>query len=176
LSLIKTISDQVHIGFTGRVNVLTKDTGKYLGRITIKDGIIVFSQYKDRFGKQSLYHCLIDDLENEELKFAVEPEIVTDGEVFFYLEYKSFVDIGQKIFQAYRSSRKFRPPGHIRLIINPAFVAAGQEIGDIEFDLLTTISEFSRVSDIFNESNLLEYQISNGLVSLRQKGALKVIA
>ncbi len=175
MSLIKTISDQVHLGFTGRINILTKDSGKYLGRVVLREGIIVFSQFKETMGKPSLYHCLIEDLEENHLKFAVEPEVVGDNEVIFRLEYGEFVDTGQKIYQAYKSSKKFRPPGHIRLIVDPEFVAKGQPVTYVEFELLSTISDFSRVSDIFNESKLLEYQISNALVSLRRKGALKVV-
>ncbi len=175
MSLIKTISDQVHLGFTGRINILTKDTGKYLGRVTLRDGVIVFTQFKETIGKPALYHCLIEDLESDHLKFAVEPEVVGDNEIIFNLEYQDFVDTGHKIFQAYRSSKKFRPPGDIRLVIDPDFVAKGQEVNYVEFELLSTISDFSRVSDIFNESKLLEYQISNALVSLRQKGAIKVV-
>jgi len=109
------------------------------------------------------------------LKFAVEPEVVGDNEVIFSLEYQEFVDTGQKIFQAYKSSKRFRPPEHLKLVLDPDFVAKGQPVSYVEFELMGTISDFSRVSDIFNESKLLEYQINNALVSLRQKGALKVI-
>lgn len=175
MSLIKTISEQVQLEFTGRVNILTRETGKYLGRITLRDGVIIFCQFKDSIGKSSLYYCLIEDLEEDYLKFAVEPEIVGDNEIIFNLTYLDFVDTGQKIYQAYKSSKKFRPPGHIKIVIDPAFVAKGQPVTYVEFDLLSTISDYSRVSDIFNESKLLEYQISNALVSLRQKGALKVV-
>lgn len=175
MSLIKTISDQVHLGFTGRINILTQDTGKYLGRIVLREGLIVFSQFKETMGKPALYHCLIEDLEEDHLKFAVEPEVVGDNEVIFSLEYQEFVDTGQKIFQAYKSSKRYRPPGHLRLVLDPDFIAKGQSVSYVEFELMGTISDFSRVSDIFNESKLLEYQINNALVSLRQKGALKVI-
>lgn len=175
MSLIKTISEQCHLGFTGRINILTKDTGKYLGRITLREGVIVFCQFKERIEKSSLYHCMIEDLEEEYLKFAIEPEVVGDNEIIFNLNYSEFVENGQKIYQAYKSSKKYRPPAHIKLVVDPEFIAKGQPVSYVEFDLLSTISDYSRVSDIFNESELLEYQISNALVSLRQKGALKVI-
>lgn len=174
--MIKTISDQVRLAFTGRINILTKDTGKYLGRIVLREGLIVFSQFKDTMGKPSLYRCLIEDLEEDHLRFAVEPEVVGDNEVIFSLEYVEFVDTGQKIFQSYKSAKKYKPPGHIKLILDPGFVAKGQPVSYVEFELMCTISDFSRVSDIFNESKLLEYQINNALVSLRQKGALKVVS
>lgn len=176
MSLIKSISDQVHLGFTGRINILTKNTGKYLGRIILREGVIVFSQFKETMGKPSLYHCLIEDLEENDFKFAVEPEVVDDSEVIFNLEFQEFVDIGQKIFQAYKSSKRYRPPGHLKLILDTEFVAKGQSVSYIEFELMCTISDYNRVSDIFNESKLLEYQINNALVSLRQKGALKVVS
>ncbi|MCF8058042.1 MAG: hypothetical protein K9K67_02000 [Bacteriovoracaceae bacterium] len=176
MAFIKTIADQVTLSFTGRVNVLEKTSGKYLGKVSLLDGMIVFSSYKGNTGKSSLFHIVIDDLEHDSLSFVVEPEIVTLSEAIFEITYEDFVKDGQNIYQAYLSAKKYRPPDHIRLLIDPDFIARGPNISFWEFEVLTVISDFNKVSDIFKESDLLEYQICNSLVSLRKKAAIKVLA
>jgi hypothetical protein len=175
LSLIKTLADQAALNFTGRVNFLDHSTGEYLGKVSLLEGRLVFAKYKQGIGKPALFHCLIDDMEKADISFVVEPEIVSLSESIFVLSYDDFLDVGQKIYQAYRSSKKFKPPGHLRLIVNPDFIPRGEELSYSEFEILTVISDFNKVSDIYNESPLLEFQTINSLVSLRKKGALKVV-
>jgi len=175
LSLIKTVADQTSLNFTGKINVLEKGTNKYLGKITLLEGSIVFANYKGGMGKAALFHIVIDDLETENLSYVVEPEIVTLSEAIFDLSFENFKRDAEYIYSAYSSARKFRPPPHLRLLITPDFVPKGPSVSYAEFEVLTVISDFNKVSDIFSECSLLEYQTCNALVSLRKKGALKVI-
>jgi hypothetical protein len=175
LSLIKTLADQAALSFTGRVNFLDHLSGEYLGKVSLLEGQLVFAQYRKGVGKPALFHCLIDDMEKADISFVVEPEIVSLSEAIFVLSYEDFLTVGQKIYQAYRSSKKFKPPGNLRLVINPDFIPKGEEVSYSEFETLTVISDFNKVSDIYEESPLLEFQTINSLVSLRKKGALKVV-
>jgi len=176
LAFIKTIADQATLNFTGRVNLLDKNSGKYLGKVSLLDGDLVYSSYKGKTGKPSLYHVVIDDLEHDNLSFVVEPEIITMSEAIFEISYEDFVKDSQNVYQAYISSKKFRPPAHLRLLIDPDFIPRGPNISFWEYEVLTVISDFNKVSDIFEESPLLEYQTCNSLVSLRKKGAIRVLA
>ncbi len=175
MSLIKTLADQAALNFTGRVNFLDRSNGEYLGKASLIEGDIVFAQYRKGVGKPALFNCLIDEMEKSDISFVVEPEIVHHSEAIFLLTYDDFLVVGQKIYQAYCSSKKFRPPENLRLIINPSFIPKGPEISYSEFETLTVISDFNKVSDVYKESPLLEFQTVNSLVSLRKKGALKVV-
>ena len=163
------------MNFTGRVNFLEQGSGKYLGKVSLLEGQIIFSQYMGGIGKPSLFHCLIDDMEKANISFVVEPEIVSLSEAIFVLPYEEFLSMGQKIFQAYQSSKRFKPPENLRLVISPDFIPRGEDVSYSEFEVLTVISDFNKVSDIYKESPLLEFQTINSLVSLRKKGALKVV-
>ncbi len=175
MAFVKTIADQATLSFTGRINVLEKDTGKYLGKVSLIEGEIVYCAYNGHVGKSSLYNIVIDDQVREGLTFVAEPEIVTLSEAIFQLPYETFIKESSFIYQTYRDSIKLRPPDHIRLLIDPDFVARGPNISFWEYEVLTVISDFNKVADIFSECNLLEYQTINALVSLRKKGALKVL-
>lgn len=174
MAFIKVIAEQATLNFTGRVNVLERNSGKYLGKVSLIDGEIVYCFYKGHSGKSSLYHIVIDDQERSDLSFIAEPEIVTLSEAIFEIPFETFQREAQRTFESYLNSKKFRPPDHIRLLINPDFIAKGPSVSFWEYEVLTVISDFNKVSDIFNESPLLEYQTCNSLVSLRKKGALKV--
>lgn len=175
MAFIKTVADQATLSFTGRINVLEKGTGKFLGKVSLIEGDIVYCSYKGHVGKSSLFNIVIDDQETDQLSFIAEPEIVTLSEAIFQITYENFVKEGSFVYQTYKDSIKLRPPGHIRLLINPDFVARGPNISFWEYEILTVISDFNKVSDIFSESPLLEYQTVNALVNLRKKKALKVL-
>ncbi|MEC7274748.1 MAG: hypothetical protein VXV96_00375 [Bdellovibrionota bacterium] len=175
MAFLKTISDQVTLNFTGRVNILDKKNNKFLGKVSLLEGAIVYSSYEAKVGKSTLYDIIIEDLEGENLRFVVEPEIVTLSEAIFELSFDELKVSAQAIFQQYKESRKMLPPPHLRLMIDPDFVARGPSVSFWEFETLTVISDFNKVSDIFLESPLSEYQTSLSLVSLRKKGALKVL-
>ncbi len=175
MAFLKTLSDQVVLNFTGKINVLDKDNRKFLGRVALLDGLIVNSSYKGRIGRSTLYNIVIEDLEDERLTFVVEPEIVTLSEAIFELTFDELQKSAKIIYQQYKDALKKIPPPQLRLLINPDFVARGPSVSFWEFETLTVISDFNKVSDIFLESPLAEYQTSLALVTLRKKGALKVI-
>lgn len=175
MAFLKTLSDQVVLSFTGRINVLHKENRKFLGRVSLLDGFIVSSSFKGRVGKSTLYNIVIEDLEDDSLSFVVEPEIVTLSEAIFELTLEELQKSAKAIYQQYVEAKRRIPPPHLRLVINPDFVARGPSVSFWEFETLTVISDFNKVSDIFLESPLAEYQTSLALVGLRKKGALKVL-
>ena len=80
------------------------------------------------------------------------------------------------VYENYLGSKKLRPPGALKLVLNPNFIVEGQDVAPNEFDVLSAISDYSRVEDIYNHCPLMEYEVTQALVSLRRKGALKVVA
>lgn len=175
MALLHVLSEQCEIGFTGNINILEKLSGKYLGKVSLLEGELVYCSYRNTPGKPGLLHVLIDDMDKDELSFIPEPEIVSLSESIFRLTYKEFIKECEATYKDYIEAKKLTPPRHIRLVINPDIIAAGPEINSSEFQVLTVISDFNKVSDILNESPLLEYQTSNALVSLRKKKAIKVL-
>ena len=173
MSLINSLSEQATFSFSGRINVLHAKTKQFLGSVHMVDGIIVDASYKGGDGKNSLFKILIEDMTDElPLKFVVEPELIENGSFSYRVE--EFKKDARVHYEKYLAARKLSPPLNIKLIVDGEFVLHGENIDTIEFRVLKTISDYSRVDEIYKESGLMDYEVTNALVSLRKKGALKV--
>jgi len=176
MSLVLTIKEQVTFGFTGKINILTKESSQYLGAVYMLDGHIVNCVYKDQSGQRVLYKVVYDDLEEkEDLKFIAEPEIVGEADILFQLSFNEFKTQAEDEYKNYKDSQRLRPPDDLKLLINADFLLEGENISLSEFDILSLISDYNKVSDIYENSSFSDGDITSMLVSLRKKNALKVI-
>ena len=176
MSVLETIEEQCAFSFTGRVNILKQQDRQYLGVVFIKDGKIVSSQYAKKTGVTALYSliiCDIDELEN--FKLVVEPEIVEESDLEFNLAFKDLKKKAERIYTDHLESKKLRPPDHLRIVINPEFIRTGEKPDVTEYKLLKVLTEFNKVLDIYKNCDLFDFEITNCLVSLRKKNALKVL-
>lgn len=176
MDLIKIIEEQTIFAFTGKINVLQKTSNQYLGAIWQKDGVIVNAHYADLKGKKALLRIVFEDLENPDLmNFVVEPEVVGPEMVLFELQYESFYRELQRIYNDYQQSKKLRPPDHLKLAVSGDFIVEGAGLSSEEFDLLCLISDYNQVSELYAQSPLYDFEITNLLVSLRKKKAIIVV-
>ena len=72
------------------------------------------------------------------------------------------------------SAKKLKPAMNLRLVIDPEVIVSHDEITPEEFDILSVLSEWCVVSDVYKYSKLMEFEVTNALVSLRKKRAIKV--
>lgn len=172
--LLSTLEEQAIFGFTGKVNLIKSENRQFLGDVTQKDGLVVDAQYKGLSGKKALYTALIDDVDVGGMTFVVEPELVEDMQVIFEVSVAQLKQQARERFEHYQRSQKLRPPDDIRLLVDPDFIIEGADVTSDEFEVLAGLSEYNKVGDIYKNVNLLEYEITNALVSLRMKRALKV--
>ena len=118
MSLLGTIEEQTTFGFTGRINILNRNSGQYLGLVMISEGLIVDSSYNGLKGEKAIYIALFDDMEHTPLKFIVEPEVVTEEQKEFSLSFEDFKKTSQKNYRKHRESKDLKPPLHLKLILN----------------------------------------------------------
>ena len=180
MALIKILKEQETFGFTGRINILDKKSGQFLGVIMQEEGVIVSARYHQEKGKKALYRLTIDDLQQEQessstLKFVVEPEIIEDADRGFELTVAAYEKMAKQLFEKTETSKRLRPPGHLRVSLNSNFIVEGEDVDATEFDVMAVISDYSRVNEIYENSNLFEFEVTSALVSLRRKGAIKVL-
>ena len=174
-NLIEVLKEQASFGFTGKVNVLSKENGQFLGVIYQQDGLIVGAQVKELKGKKALLKMIFDDVEsNENFKFIVEPEVLSPENVTLKVTFEEIRKEAQGHFQEYLSAKKLRPAPHLKLVIDPEIIVSVEEISPQEFDVLSVITEWCNVSDIYKYSKLMDFEITHALVSLRKKRAIKV--
>ena len=77
-------------------------------------------------------------------------------------------------FQDYINAKKLKPSPDLRLVLNPEILTSKEDLSPREFDLMSVITEWCKVSDIYKYSKMMDFEITNALVSLRKKRAIKV--
>jgi hypothetical protein len=176
IGLIKILKEQFTFGFTGRVNALLGKNDQYLGAVFQKEGQIIHSEYQGIVGKKALYKMIFDDIDGEkELKFLIEPEIISASLQTFEYTFDQLYERTKKRYPLYQRTKKYRPLDTLCLEVNLPFISHGEEILPEEFDILCKIVESPQVGEIYLKSKLYDYEITDYLVSLRKKKALKVI-
>lgn len=174
-NLIEVLKEQASFGFTGKVNLLSKENGQFLGVIYQQEGLIVGAQIRDLKGKKALLKMIFDDVEsNENFKFIVEPEVLSDEIFSMKISFEEIKLEAQKHFQEYVAAKKLRPAPHLKLVIDPEIIVSKDDLSPQEFDVLAVISEWCKVSDIYKYSKLMDFEVTQALVSLRKKRAIKV--
>ncbi|MFN8369367.1 MAG: hypothetical protein U0T83_01945 [Bacteriovoracaceae bacterium] len=173
---MEVLEDQIIFEFTGRVNILKKGTNQYLGRILLKDGELISCEYDKIPGLKAFYNLIIDE-QKLDIHFIIEPEIVNahDRNMKDKIDFPKFKEKLNLYLAEYNKSLKLKPPGNLKLSINPNFIQKGEEIFAKEFDILCVISDYSKVDDIYKSTSLVDLEITNALISLRKKNALLVL-
>lgn len=157
------------------MNILDKETSKYLGSIIIHEGEIFNAHYNELIGLKAFYNIVIDEFDDRlELKYVVEPELVKTEQIIKY-PFSVLKRKTAEIVSNYKEHRAQRPPLNLKLVVEPAFLDNGEELNEIEYNLLCTMSDYNLVGDLYKFSPMLEYEITMALVSLRKKNALRVI-
>lgn len=175
LQIIATIEDQRSVDFTGKINLLNSK-GQLLGNLIFVEGDFVASKYKESNGLKSFYNLLIDSYDNKGIKYIVEPEIIENYNRNIHFPYSVLLKKAKFIINNYKISKNNRPPDNISIYIDPKFIESGEELTAEEFELMTVLIDFQDVKSIYMHCKLLEYEITNSLVGLRKKKALKVIS
>lgn len=174
-NLIEILKEQASFGFTGKINLLSKGSGQFLGVIYQDEGFIVGAQIRDLKGKKALLKMIFDDIEsNEEFKFIVEPEVVESEVMTIKLSVDELKKEAQAHFQEYLTAKKLRPAAHLKLVVDAQIIMDTTDLTAQEFDVLAVITEWCKVSDIYKYTKLMEFEITHALVSLRKKRAIKV--
>jgi hypothetical protein len=174
-NLLEVLKEQASFGFTGKVNLLLVSNGQFLGVIYLHEGFLVGANYGQLSGKNALFNMIFEDVESvSHFKFIVEPELVGENLLAMKMSYDEVKQVAQKIYQSYVQAKKLKPAMSLRLVIDPEIIVNAETITPEEFDVLSVLAEWCTVSDIYKYSKLMEFEVTNALVSLRKKRAIKV--
>jgi hypothetical protein len=176
LKILQVIEEQIAVGFTGKVNVLARLNRQFLGHLLFKDGEIIQVLFPPNRGLKAFYQLIIQEFSLQAFDYVVEPEIVESSERQINLSYEHLKQNLAQVVRDHRESLKFKPPGHIKMMIDPEFLDDSLPVSSREFEVLSTLTEWSAVNDVYQHCQLLEHEVTLALVSLRKKGALKLIA
>ncbi len=174
-NLIEILKEQSSFGFTGKVNMLTRETSQFMGVIYQQEGAIVGAHFKDLKGKKALFNMIFSDVDSsEDFKFIVEPEVINPENITLRIPFEEIKREAQELYQKYLDAKKLKPAAQLKLVIDPEIIVAKEDISPEEFDVLAVITEYCKVSDIYKHSKLLDFEVTNALVALRKKRAIKV--
>ena len=175
IELFDLIEEQIAVEFTGKINILSKVNKQLLGELIILDGKLIHVNYKDVIGEKSFVNICTDLELNIPIEFIVEPELVGKIKASISLEWSDLKSHIQEILTEIKNSLALKPPMHVKLMAKPEIISANLDITTAEFKVLCTMSDYHLVQDIYKNCPLLDYEITNALVSLRKKNALTVI-
>jgi len=177
MALIKTLREQSAIGFDGKIVVQDRNLSQHLGNILLCAGTLVGCSFNGERGKKSLLNLLMQEFSSSSsLEYIVEPEVIGLDLIQFEIDLSELEEDFKSILEQTEKNKKLKPPGNKRVVINSDFVCRGATIEPKEFDVLCLISDFGKIQDIYENSFLYEFEVTNALVSLRKKGALKVLS
>ena len=171
IKLLKVLEEQGTFSFTGKINILINDNNQYVGSIYQLEGSIINAKFKGKYGIKSFYNLFFEISTGGNYKFVAEPE-----EESFRIEVVELFNLVSSFIKETKESLKLRPMPEIKLMILGNFILDGKTIDSNDFEVLKAISDYSRVEDIYEHCQLLDYEITRALVSLRKCGALKVIS
>jgi hypothetical protein len=176
MSLLSTINEQVAFGFSGRINVLLRNNEQLVGVVFQYEGKVIGSTSGKLKGKKALFNLIFEDVDSiDKFKFVVEPEIIGPTSFMYELNFEEIKSFAEAQYPEFLKAKKLRPPNHLKLLINPEIVVNHEEISADEFSVMEILTEYSSVNDVYHYSTLLEFEITNALVLLRKKKAIKVL-
>jgi hypothetical protein len=174
--VLAVIEEQIAVQFTGKVNILASYNRQFLGHILFKHGEVIQVTFNGNSGLKAFYQLIIQEFSLQSFDCVVEPELVEENERQIHYPFSVIRNKLAEVLKLYRESLKLRPPGHVKILVNADFIDDTLPVTPQEFDVLSTLTEWNTTSDIYQHCQLLDHEITHALVSLRKKGALKILA
>lgn len=170
------IEEQQSVRFTGKVNVLAAFNRQFLGHILFKDGEVIHVTFNRQSGIKAFYQLIIQEYSLQSFEYVVEPEVVDEKQRQIHYPFAVIKKKMADVLKQYRESLKVRPPENIKIIIDSGFMEDSLPVTPQEFEVLEALTEWNGPIDIYQNCQLMDHEITLALVSLRKKGALKIIA
>ena len=172
--LVEKLRELSILGLSGKVNVVQKGNSQHIGIVFLQKGLLVNCLYEDKRGLRPLFDLVLTDYSfKKNFYYIVEPEVLLERELLFHMTLDDFLKCLKNRYL--RPWKQFRPPASLKLSVAKEFFSTKSQVSPLENSLLKTITIYSRVSDIYKYSNMLDCMVTSLLVSLRKKGALKVL-
>lgn len=175
LKIFEILDEQAMVNFTGRVNILQQTNRELLGVIIVREGDVFRAHYKGVQGLKAFYNIIIETAETLHVDFIVEPEIVGEEDKQIHYPYSVLKNRAQEVLERYSKVAGLRPPPHVKLLAKASILTSEEDIGEAEFQVLCALTEWSKVEDLYRYCPLLDFEITESLVSLRRKNALEVV-
>jgi len=176
LKILGIIEEQLAVQFTGKINILASFNRQYLGHILFKNGEIFQVIFNGHKSLKAFYQLIIQEYSLQSFYYVVEPEVVEENQRQIHYPYSVIKNKMSDVINQYKEASKYRPPENVKILIEGSFLKEKSEVTPQEFEVLETITEWSKPFDIYQHCDLLDHEVTWALVSLRKKKALKILA
>lgn len=175
LDIFENFDDQALVCFTGKLNLLEKSNNSFVGEIVFLDGEIINARHSNVEGFKALMSlCSLSTVEGK-YRIVVEPELITKTQQKIEVPLGKLKRKISEYIEQYQSSQKLKPPANMKLLARAEVIESNIEITAQEYSLLCTLSDYNLVEDVYNNNEMLDFEITQALVSLRKKEVIKVI-
>lgn len=174
--LMGVIEEQQSVQFTGKLNVLATFNRQFLGHILFKNGEVIQVIFNGHRGLKGFYQLIVQEFSLQSFDYVVEPELVDEKERQIHYPFAVIKNKMADVLKLYKASLKLRPPENVKILIDAEFLEDTLPCTPQEFDVLETLTEWNNPHDIYQNCQLMDHEITMALVSLRKKGALKILA
>lgn len=174
--VMEVIEEQISVQFTGKVNILSSFNRQFFGHILFKDGDVIQVSFQNNKGLKGFYQLIVDEYALHSFDYVVEPELVDEKDRQIHYPFSVIKTKLADVLKQYRESLKLKPPENVKILIDAGFIEDTIAVNPEEFEVLKVLTEWSNPSEIYQNCPLLDHEITISLVSLRKKGALKILA
>lgn len=176
IPLFKSLDEQTLVSFTGRINILDRTSHQMLGVVILREGHIYRCLYRGATGLKAFYNAVIEGAQLVPQEFIVEPEIIEEKDRQIHYPYSVLKNKTNEVLSRYQAVAGKKPPDHVKLLAKASILEEGAEVTEAEFQVLCALSEWSSVKDLYQQCPLLDYEITEALISLRKQDAITVVA
>jgi hypothetical protein len=174
-NLFEILEEQASISFTGKIKFIQNDIEE-IAQAYFKDGQVIHLAYNDLFGERAFLNIAMLYADNEDIRTIFEPTRLVQVSKNLHHPYSVHKRRICSLVELSLNNKQFRPPLNKKIMINPIFIHQGDDLEAIEYHVLQVISDYNLVEDIYHHANLADFEITNCLISLRKKKALKVLS
>lgn len=176
MKLIDLITENYSFAFSGRIQILDKSTRQYLGSIYQNEGVIINAGFGKLEGKKALASILMKIRAGDDFHFVPEPEIISNIHVAFELSEGQFFEFKRDYFEEYDKLSRLKPSEKLQFRLNTKALTVFSGLNHQEFTVVKSIIRDKTVSKIYENTPLLDFDVTKSLVSLRKKGIILVYA
>lgn len=174
--ILDILEEQNSFAFTGTVIAKDKISGLESATLWFQEGQLVELKTFKRSGLKALYEVFFQEFLGVRFDYILnaEKKLRINQSIFFPLaQIKLFLGT---IVDDLEDHDEFSPEKNLKLAIKPDFIIDGAEITELEYQVMELIAKYELVSEIYDKTELLGYEVTKALIELRKKEALIVVA
>lgn len=177
MELITTLRQQMQLGLSGKINLLSGENGQFIGCIFLVQGFVVGGRYRRLRGRDAVklmaYHSMPACREwGDQVQLVCEPEVIAPADQMVKWDFNELqVELHRYILE-WEGVRSLLPPGHLYLL--PRLPQPPQALTVEQFQVLSILVDSSKVEDFLVNCPYTPAKGLGILISLRRLGLIRV--